>query len=97
MEVICVNDVFPADYQAKYREYGVTTPKKDVLYTVRAVQTHTTGQTGILLNEVVNNPIPVPHPVLGQVMMEPTWNITRFATLLGQPLKKEELVEETVI
>ncbi len=96
MEVICINDQFPAAALAVYAEFGVRIPKRDQLYTIRLVKKHTNGQTGVLLNEIVNPDLPVKHPVLGEVWFEPTFNINRFATLLGQPVREEELTEVNV-
>ncbi len=91
MEIICTNDKFPGPVLVLYAELGVKTPIKDQLYTVRQVKRHTNGETGVLLNELVNPDVPVRHPVLGEVWFEPTFNINRFATLLGQPVRQEEL------
>lgn len=91
MEIICVNDSFPAPVLAFYAEFGVQTPKEDQLYTVRMVKRHTNGETGVLLGEIQNPDVPVAHPVLGEVWFEPTFNINRFRTLLGQPVRQEEL------
>lgn len=96
MEVICTNDSFPAPVLAFYAEFGVKTPKQDQLYSVRQVKRHTNGETGLLLNELPNPEVPVRHPVLGEVWFEPTFNVTRFATLLGQPVKQEEMEDVTV-
>jgi len=91
MEVICVNDLFAPQVLAFYAEFGVKTPVKDQLYTVRQVKKHTTGETGLLLAEIQNPEVPVKHPVLGEVWFEPTFNINRFATLVGEPIREEEL------
>ena len=91
MEVICTNDNFPAPVLAFYAEFGVQTPKRDKMYTIRQVKRHTTGETGVLLNEIQNPEVPVKHPVMGEVWFEPTFNINRFATLLGQPVRQEEI------
>jgi hypothetical protein len=47
MEIICVNDNFPAPVLAFYAEFGVKTPKEDQMYTVRMVKRHTNGETGV--------------------------------------------------
>lgn len=96
MEIICTNDKFPAPVLAFYAEFGIQTPQQDQLYTVRQVKRHTTGETGVLLNEIQNPDVPVKHPVMGEVWFEPTFNINRFATLLGQPVRQEELEEVNV-
>jgi hypothetical protein len=91
MEVICINDQFPAPVLAFYAEFGVNPPKKDQLYTIRQIKRHTHGETGVLLNELKNPEVPVKHPVLGEIWFEPTFNVNRFATLMGLPVKQEEL------
>ena len=96
MEVICINDTFPAPVLAFYAEFGVQAPKKDQLYTIRMVKRHTHGETGVLLHEIKNPEVPVKHPVLGEIWFEPTFNINRFATLMGQPVKEEEMEDVKV-
>ncbi|WP_128547597.1 hypothetical protein [Larkinella soli] len=91
MEIICVNDNFPAPVLAFYAEFGVQIPKHEQMYTVRQVKRHTNGETGVLLNEIQNPEVPVKHPVLGEVWFEPTFNINRFRTLMGLPVRQEEL------
>lgn len=91
MEIICVNDSFPGPVLAMYAELGVQIPKQDQMYSVRMVKRHTNGETGVLLNEIKNPEVPVAHPVLGEVWFEPTFNINRFRTLLGEPVRQEEL------
>ena len=91
MEVICTNDTFAPPVLAFYAEFGIKTPVKDKMYTIRQVKRHTTGETGVLLNEIQNPDVPVKHPVLGETWFEPTFNINRFATLMGQPVREEEL------
>ena len=93
-EVICIDDTFPQPVLDIYKEFGVKIPLKDKIYTIREIKKHTTEGTGVLLNEIVNPNIPVKHPVLGWTSFEPTFNIKRFATLLGQPVVKEEVEDE---
>lgn len=97
MDVICVNDVFPPQVVEYYNKYGITKPVKDKMYTVRTVVHHTTNETGITLEEIVNPKAPNNHPVLGMVMSEPTFHINRFSTLSGLPLKKEEIEVENFV
>ncbi|MCY7350789.1 MAG: hypothetical protein LH606_08975 [Cytophagaceae bacterium] len=96
MEVLCVNSQFPAPVLAFYAEFGVHTPQQDTLYTVRQVKRHTSGETGVLLAEIQNPAVPVAHPVLGETWFEPTFNINRFRTLSGEPVRKEALEEVAV-
>lgn len=92
-QVICINDVFPVEWLKIYRENNVTTPIEGTIYTVREMITHTTGKVGVLLNEIVNPPVEINHPVLGKSYREVTWNLERFRTLMGHPPKKEEIQE----
>ena len=96
MEILCVNGKFPAPVLAFYAEFGIQTPKEETIYTIRQVKRHTTGETGVLLAEIQNPDVPVRHPVLGETWFEPTFNINRFRTLLGEPIRQEELELENV-
>lgn len=91
MDIICVDGKFPPEFMAIYKEYGVTIPEQDSLYTIREVIKHTNGKTGLLLNEIKNPQVPINHPVLGKTMREPTFKLERFRTLLGDLLTKELL------
>jgi hypothetical protein len=95
-DIICINDVFLPEVLAFYQKFGITTPQKDKMYSVREMKKHTTGDTGLLLNEIKNPDVPVKHPVMGEVWFEPTWSIKRFATLAGDVVKKEEVEEVNV-
>jgi hypothetical protein len=92
MEVICTNDNFRRLFwrfmpNLVYRRLNAIN-----VYTIRQVKRHTTGDTGrTMLNEIQNPEVPVKHPVMGEVWFEPTFNINRFATLMGQPVKQEEM------
>ncbi len=89
MDIICIDDIFKPEVLAFYKNFGVTTPIKDKMYTIREIKKHTTGDTGVLLNEIKNPDVPVKHPVMGEVWFEPTFNSNRFATLAGDVVKKE--------
>jgi len=91
MDIICVNATFPHEWVLLYKKYNVVTPELNKIYSIREVIHHTTGKTGIKLNEIINPKVPEPHPVLGSIMMEPSWNLTRFRTLAGDTIKKEEI------
>lgn len=93
IDVVCVNDTFPEEYQKIYSEYGIETPKKGVMYTIRAAIRHSTGDIGVLLEEIKNPDIPYRHPILGQQKMEPTWSIKRFRHLDGSFLTADEVRE----
>lgn len=97
MDVICIADNFPPVVAEFYKQHGVTPPTKDKIYSVRGVTKHIIGKTGILLNEIVNPKVPINDSVMGLKYIEPTWDIKRFTTLSGLPLKKEEIdVKELV-
>ena len=91
MDVICVDSTFPHEWVLLYRKYNVVTPELNKMYSIREVVTHTTSKVGVRLNEIVNPSVPENHPVLGKIMMEPSWKIERFRTLAGDVIKKEEL------
>lgn len=90
-QIICIDDQFAPDFLAFYAQYGVVHPKEGKIYTPREVVKHSTGNIGLLLEELRNPEVPIIHPVLGSVMREPTWKISRFAHLNGTPLTKEEV------
>lgn len=96
MEVVCVNSNFPPEWLKIYNENGVRIPVLNNIYNIRDIITHTTGEKGILLKEIINPPIEINHPILGKIFREVTWNIKRFTTLLGEPISLEEfeIIEE---
>lgn len=93
MELICINADFPQEWLKIYKENNVKIPELSGIYTIRKLITHTTGKVGILLNEIVNKPIKINHPILKESYIEITWNLERFRTLMGHPPKKEEIQE----
>lgn len=96
-EIICTDGSFPPDYVEFYRMHNVVTPIQEKLYHIREVVIHTmganAGQVGILLEELVNPPVPIEIAPLGKSKREPTWNIKRFAHLNGSILTAEEVKE----
>lgn len=92
-EVICIDGKFSPEIIAFYQLHGVTWPIENNIYTFRDIITHTNGDIGILLQELVNPEVPIKHPILGVIYREPTWAIRRFTTLSGKPL--EEYLKET--
>lgn len=92
-QVICVDDVFPNDFLILYKKYGVSTPVEGKIYTPREVVKHAHGPVGILLEEIKNPEVPVPHSIMGNIMREPTWAIRRFTHLNGTPLTEAEVKE----
>lgn len=94
-EVICINSLFSSDVLEFYKEHGVSTPDRDKIYNVRDVIINSTGETGILLEEIVNPKVPVKHPLFGIASIEPNWHINRFRALDGTELTLSELRETT--
>jgi len=93
MDILCINDKFSTDVLEFYKVHKVVTPKKDSFYVIRNTIRHTTGEIGILLEEIINPKVPVKHPILGVTQMEPSWNSNRFVHLDGTPILEEELKE----
>jgi hypothetical protein len=98
MEIICINDKFSPEWEAYFLLNSIKTPVADKLYTIRGVVPNTVGETGILLNEVVNKLVPKVSPVTGfKGMAEQNWAISRFTDLQGMPLSKEAISELTKV
>lgn len=91
MEVICVDGNFSLEAKQVYNKYNVVWPEQDKIYSIREVVKTTTGETGLLLEEIVNPKIPILHPILGSVEYEPNWHINRFRTLQGDEISREQL------
>ncbi len=94
MDCICINAKFPADILAFYAEHGVTIPKENAVYKIRGVE-HVRGKVGIFLEEIQNPDVPIQSVLSGIIYKEPSFNSSRFTTLLGAPIKTEEL--ETIL
>lgn len=90
-EVICIDGNFNSEQLTEWAKYGIVYPEQDKLYNIREVVKHTTGETGVRLEEIKNPPYPLEHPILGKTMFEPTFNIKRFRNLDMSELRKEEL------
>lgn len=93
MEVICINGTFSQDFLLYYKEHGVEVPRENLIYSIREVVNHTNGQTGVRLDQIKNPEIPDFHTILGNILIEPTFNIKRFAKLNGGEITKEEIKE----
>lgn len=96
MEVLCIDDVFTPDTLEFYQKFGVVIPVKGTIYSIRDVINHITGETGILLFEIMNPEVPI-NSSIGVIYREPTWHIRRFRTLMGLELKKEDIKIEKYI
>ena len=91
-QVVCVDDLF-TDHAIKLIP---TRPVKDNIYTVRQILYHDVNdKVGVLLQEIINPPIQ--SGVLKR-LLEPTFNIIRFAPLekVLDQISIEEL-EEAVL
>lgn len=91
MDIICIDDIFPTSQLEHYRKHGVVTPISGKIYSIRELIINMIGGKGFRLNEILNPDIPLVHPVLGKVMVEPNWAARRFTNLLGEPLTEEKL------
>ena len=90
-EIICIDSNFTPDQLMFWKEHGVVTPEQDKIYNVRDIITHIDNAgTGVLLEEIVNPNVPV-QTSFGVIEREVSWNLNRFITLQGLPLKKEEI------
>ena len=93
-EIICVNASFGSDALEVYKKYGVITPEQDKLYTIRDVIRNSNGETGLLLEELVNPKIPDVHSVGMIKSMEPNFHHKRFVALDGTELNLMEILQE---
>lgn len=91
MELICINDIFPQEWEVYFKKYGITKPIQDSIYSIRQYINFMLGEKGILLCEIVNPETPRISPTTGiEGMSEQAWAISRFTDLMGKPLTKEE-------
>jgi hypothetical protein len=93
MEVICINDKYPAETLDFWTVFGVSHPIIDKMYTIRESLRHFDGSIGVRVEEIVNPTVPIKHPVLGTIEYEPTFALNRFAKLNGDLLQKEDVEE----
>ena len=92
-DVICIDGGFSSKQLQFWALHGVKYPEQEKMYSIREVVKHTNGETGILLEEIVNPLVPVKHLILGVINREPTFNLKRFRTLDGKQISKEMLQE----
>lgn len=94
IDLLCINDSFPADYLEFYRLHGVVIPKEGNIYSPRAITRNSNGDWEILLVELINPECPIKHPILGVAMKEPAWDLhKRFRNLSGGVIS-EEMIKE---
>lgn len=89
MDLVCINDTFSPEARQVYEQYGVVTPYYDGVYTIREVVKTRKG-IGLLLEELVNPLIPIGEGENG-FMVEPNFNVSRFANLDGTEINLEQL------
>jgi hypothetical protein len=94
MDVICINGHFSYEVLVFYKQYGVQVPIQDKIYYIRGVE-HVRGKVGIFLEEIKNPDVPIQSVLSGIIYKEPSFNSSRFTTLLGGPIKLKEL--ETIL
>ena len=82
--VRCIDDSIKADQILMVSRVYQEWVKKGEVYTVREVLDNDGIVTGLLLNEIVNDPIP--QELLGGRWQEPAFRVSRFV--------EEEMVEE---
>lgn len=92
-QVLCIDAKYEGDVLIFWRQYGVQYPQQDRIYTIRDIVKHSTGDVGLLLEEIVNPKVPIKHPILGVSQMEPTFHMRRFTHLDGIELTLEEVRE----
>jgi hypothetical protein len=84
---VCINDLF----SPVVIRIIPNRPKKGKIYTIRQLVTHEyNGKTGLLLEEIVNEPILLPNL---EGMFEPSFDINRFVPL-DSPIEIDEIVNE---
>lgn len=91
MDIICIDDKFEPNVLEFYKIHKVSIPVENSFYNIRGTIRHTTGEIGVLLDEIKNPKVPVVHPILGITYMEPSWRSSRFAHLDGSPILEDEL------
>jgi len=92
-EIICIDDSRPTqDVLDYFKEWVV----KDKIYTLRKVQQNLNGEWGVLLEEIVNDRVPIymGNTYIGKA--EVGYRLTRFRYLDGTDIAITATQEETV-
>ena len=89
MEIICINDIFTP----RQKSVIPNRPVVDKIYTIREVFNTEFG-VAVYLNEIHNPPVDGGTMGTTSFTFEPSFNIERFASLLGRPLNAEQLLKE---
>ncbi len=96
MDIICINDVFPAEWEIYFKNHGIVKPVKNKVYSIREIVPYLVGEKGLLLNEIVNPNTPRISPTTGLPgSAEQSWAVSRFTDLNGNYLKSESLQKVT--
>jgi hypothetical protein len=97
MEIICSDANFSPEALSFYEKNNTIPPTQDRIYPgIREViKVAATGETGILLEGLINPPVTFAHPILGRATKEVTWNLKRFRTLSGGEITRE-MIEEII-
>ena len=93
-DLVCINDKFPSHTLEFYKQYGVSIPRNGKIYQIRGIE-HVRGKVGVFLREIQNPEVPI-QSMTKVIYKEPSFNISRFTTLLGNPVEFEVNVEEDV-
>ena len=92
-EIICIDDSRPTQDVLEYFKEWVV---KDKIYTIRKVQQNLSGVWGVLLQEIVNDRVPI---YMGDTYIgkaEVGYRLTRFRHLDGTEIAITATEEETV-
>lgn len=94
-DLVCINDKFPSHTLEFYKQYGVSIPRNGKIYQIRGIE-HVRGKVGVFLREIQNPNVPIQSILSGTIWKEPSFNSSRFTTLLGEPISLEEfeIIEE---
>lgn len=88
MDIICINNKFTKLQLELFQRFDIVIPELDCLYNVREL-IRTFNGASLLLEQIVNPII----PMTSTMNHEPTWAISRFRDLQGNPLVISEILE----
>jgi hypothetical protein len=97
MKVKCINDTWEPIQLAIWDKYGIITPVKEEIYTVRRMVPTRNGDS-YLLEEIRNRMIPTGNPGVlpeNDLSFEPTFHVDRFV-IIEDPLEPDEDFLESV-
>ena len=85
-EILCINDKYSQGHLEFFNKHGVVYPKEGKIYNLRYKIQHSHGEWGLTVKEIVNPKVPI--GFYSDLLIEQTFQISRFADLLGNPLEK---------